>query len=196
MSRPTTFDRADVVRRAMRLFWKDGFAATGIDALCRKTRILRGSLYHAFGDKQGLYLEALRRYFEEAGTEAKTLLAGQGSLKLNLRRLLIGWVDKPMAQRRQGSLLCNALVEVAPHEPKVSALTAAMLDDMAGFIAGLLERARSRGEIAFAGEPEAMARYFLTGIMGICVMAKSEVPLQQLLGTIDILLQPIQDGRS
>jgi TetR/AcrR family transcriptional repressor of nem operon len=157
MSRPTTFDRANVVRRAMQLFWKDGFAATGVDALCRKTRVLRGSLCHAFGDKQGLYMEALRRYFEEAGSEAKVLLAGPGGLKHNLRRLLAGWVDKPMAKRRQGSLLCNALVEVSPRDPEVSDLTAAMIDDMAGFIAGVLEIARSWGEIAFAGEPEAMA---------------------------------------
>jgi TetR/AcrR family transcriptional regulator, transcriptional repressor for nem operon len=194
LTRQSGFDRTDVVRRAMKLFWKDGYAATPIDALCRKTRLLRGSLYHAFGDKQGLFLESLRRYYEDAGSQAKELLSGPGGAKRNLRKLMVGWVDQPMTQRRQGSLLCNALVEVSPHDPKVSALTSGMLDDMAGYISGVLDRARAQGEITFAGAPGDMARYLMTGIMGICVMAKSEATLAQLLSTIDILLAPIGEG--
>ena len=49
---------------AMQVFWRRGYAATSVQDLVDGTGLGRGSLYNAFGSKQGLYEAALRRYHE------------------------------------------------------------------------------------------------------------------------------------
>ena len=46
----------------MLLFWTQGYAGTSIQDLVEGTELLRGSLYHTFGDKRSLYIQTLRRY--------------------------------------------------------------------------------------------------------------------------------------
>ena len=57
------FDPDEVVDRAMEVFWTRGYESTSIDDLVEATGINRGSLYNAFGDKQGLFLAAIDRYW-------------------------------------------------------------------------------------------------------------------------------------
>src|SRR5262249_57323898 len=56
------FDHGTVVDRAMMLFWRKGYGRTSIQDVEKATRLRRGSLYNAFGDKQGLFVAALKRY--------------------------------------------------------------------------------------------------------------------------------------
>ncbi|MEX0633668.1 TetR/AcrR family transcriptional regulator [Serratia ureilytica] len=48
----------------MDVFWTNGYEASSTQELCERTGLGRGSLYHAFGSKQNLYEQALRRYQE------------------------------------------------------------------------------------------------------------------------------------
>ena len=62
MPRKRSYDRADVLERAMLLFWEHGYESASIQLLTEAMGINRFSLYAAFGDKQGLFLEALDLY--------------------------------------------------------------------------------------------------------------------------------------
>ena len=63
------FDHDTVVDRAMMLFWRRGYGRTSIQDLEKATRLRRGSLYNTFGDKQGLFVAALKRYETTVGQE-------------------------------------------------------------------------------------------------------------------------------
>ncbi len=45
----------------MNVFWSNGYHGTSLPDLLRATRLSRGSLYAAFGDKRGIFLLALDR---------------------------------------------------------------------------------------------------------------------------------------
>ena len=60
--RPLSFDRTDVLEKAMRAFWRFGYETTSISNLTTAMGITTPSLYGAFGDKKQLFLEAVRRY--------------------------------------------------------------------------------------------------------------------------------------
>src|SRR5438034_9935021 len=62
MPRPPTFNADDVLERAMLTFWSYGYAGTSIADLVERTELLRGSIYHTFGDKRSLYIQTLERY--------------------------------------------------------------------------------------------------------------------------------------
>jgi len=52
----------------MGVFWSRGYHATALPDLLRATKLSRGSLYAAFGDKHSLFLRALDRYIANALT--------------------------------------------------------------------------------------------------------------------------------
>jgi AcrR family transcriptional regulator len=52
MARPKEFDQEKAIRKAIRLFSQQGFAATSTDELMRVMNIGRQSTYDSFGDKR------------------------------------------------------------------------------------------------------------------------------------------------
>src|SRR5580658_5632457 len=72
--RPRSFDAEAAVERAMGVFWSRGYYATALPDLLRATKLSRGSLYAAFGDKHSLFLRALDRYIADALTRMDTEL--------------------------------------------------------------------------------------------------------------------------
>ncbi|WP_309643346.1 TetR/AcrR family transcriptional regulator [Phenylobacterium sp.] len=63
MGRTRTFDEAAVLDGAMMTFREHGFAGASVRDLERATGLSAGSLYNAFGDKEGLYRAAFGHYF-------------------------------------------------------------------------------------------------------------------------------------
>jgi len=74
MGRRREFDTEAVLDAAVDVFWRRGFEATSIDQLEAATGLRRQSLYGAFGDKERLFLAALRRYHERVGGSVKQAL--------------------------------------------------------------------------------------------------------------------------
>jgi AcrR family transcriptional regulator len=62
MGRPKNFDRDDVLERAMPLFWKRGFADTGLQDLEKATGVNKSGLYSEFKNKEDIFLATLMHY--------------------------------------------------------------------------------------------------------------------------------------
>ena len=58
MVRPKEFDQDSALRKAVRLFSQQGFAATSTDDLMRAMHVGRQSMYDTFGDKRALFFES------------------------------------------------------------------------------------------------------------------------------------------
>jgi AcrR family transcriptional regulator len=56
------FSREEVLEKALPLFWKRGYADTGLKDLEEATGVNKSGLYSEFKDKEDLYLAALRHY--------------------------------------------------------------------------------------------------------------------------------------
>jgi TetR/AcrR family transcriptional regulator, copper-responsive repressor len=86
MGRPRLFSREEVLEKALPLFWKRGYADTGLKDLEEATGVNKSGLYSEFKDKQDLYLSALRHY---VATRRRDLLAqeppGWGNIEAYLR---------------------------------------------------------------------------------------------------------------
>jgi AcrR family transcriptional regulator len=67
--RPRTFDRQAALRRAVELFWEQGYEGTSIADLTAAMGIAAPSLYAAFGSKEELFREAVSFYCEDSPTE-------------------------------------------------------------------------------------------------------------------------------
>src|SRR5260370_36792414 len=67
MGRPKEFDRDRALKKALDVFWQQGYEATSTDNLVRAIGIGRQSMYDTFGDTRQLYLEALPLYKANTG---------------------------------------------------------------------------------------------------------------------------------
>ena len=59
MARHAEFNRDDVIHQATYVFWERGYARTSVSDLVDATGLQPGSLYAAFGNKKGLFLEVI-----------------------------------------------------------------------------------------------------------------------------------------
>jgi TetR/AcrR family transcriptional repressor of nem operon len=62
MARTPKFDYTTALDRAMRLFWKTGYAGTSLRDLLKKMKIGEGSFYNTFKSKKNTYLQCLKHY--------------------------------------------------------------------------------------------------------------------------------------
>ena len=65
MARTKEFDKEGVLEIAIGVFGEHGFAGTSTAMLTDAMKIGRQSLYDTFGDKWGLYCDAIQRYSEK-----------------------------------------------------------------------------------------------------------------------------------
>lgn len=68
MGRPKKYERDDVLEKAMRLFWKRGFAHTGLQDLEKATGVNKSGLYAEFAGKDDIFVSALRYYYDNRGS--------------------------------------------------------------------------------------------------------------------------------
>jgi TetR/AcrR family transcriptional regulator, copper-responsive repressor len=64
MGRPKNFRREEVLKKAMPVFWKQGFSDTSLQDLERATGVNKSGLYTEFRDKEDLFVACLRHYLE------------------------------------------------------------------------------------------------------------------------------------
>lgn len=73
MGRNKSYNRNEVLQRALDLFWKKGFEGTHLQELVDVTQLNRFSLYKEFGGKEGLFEEAIEQYLSEIQKTGETL---------------------------------------------------------------------------------------------------------------------------
>ncbi len=178
MARPREFDRKTVLASATDVFWAQGYAGTSLDDLDRATGLNRGSLYNAFGDKHGLYLECLDLYGGHEIGAAVTLLENTSADRPAIRALFTSAVDAVrLRDDRRGCLLCNAAIELAPHDRDVEQKVVEHLGRLRTAFTTALEHdgsTRSRSDIA------SLSDHLTASYMGLLVMAKGGFPIAHL----------------
>lgn len=166
------FDHDIVVDRAMMLFWRMGYGATSIQDLERATRLRRGSLYNAFGDKQGLFVAALKRYEVTVGSERIKQLSNPDPYRAieGFLNTLIEQMSEP--SRPRGCLHTNTSLEFPSAPDAVLRIIAERTSATENAIYAVLRQAKARGTLSKDVNVRAFARFYLGVAKGIGVLHK------------------------
>jgi AcrR family transcriptional regulator len=116
MGRPKQFTRDEVLRKALPVFWKQGFARASLPDLEYATGVNKSGLYAEFQSKEKLYLECLRYYLNDR--DGADLLAAEPLGWDNIQRFL-----EEGPSRARGQLGCFAVssmreLECMPREAR------------------------------------------------------------------------------
>lgn len=172
--RPRSFDTEAAIERAMGVFWSRGYHGTALPDLLRATKLSRGSLYAAFGDKHALFLRALDRYIADALARIDVELDPRHAPLDGLRTFLAGYVDRTSgAGGRRGCLLVATAMEMAGHDPDVEGRIRGFFKAVEAKLAGAFSRAKAAGELAAGVEPASAARILVCFVEGLRVVGKT-----------------------
>ena len=156
----------------MNVFWRFGYEHTSLDLLMREMGIARQSLYDTFGDKRGLYLQALTQYRDRDHARLRTLFAFGRSVKEAFGKILLGMSGESREEHERGCLLLSANME---RDAKDKVIAEFLLDNQLkteAIFTEALRRAQASGELSSQEDPTALARFFVATIQGMRAMAK------------------------
>jgi TetR/AcrR family transcriptional regulator, transcriptional repressor for nem operon len=193
--RPREFDQDDVLRVAFNQFCRKGVRGASLSDIARDAGVQRGSLYNAFGSKEGLFLSAYERFADEyVGSVQKAL--GSGSL----RRRLTAFFDVAIKNFCSGSpprgcATTRGLMEVTSVEGEgldenARKVFAHLITRVVGLIEEALSSGAERGE--FKGVPEMDALHIVTVARGLVILERAfgdEAQLRRIAAhTVDLVL--------
>jgi TetR/AcrR family transcriptional repressor of lmrAB and yxaGH operons len=149
----------NLVRTAMRLFRRQGYAGTGLLQILAESGAPKGSLYHYFPSGKEAIGEAA---VDLAGRMIAELLgdlaARHAEPKAFVRaycRTMAGWMEE--SGFRSGCPVATTLLETAPASPTITTTGRRVVDEWIRIVAGVLARsglerreARSRAQLVIA----------------------------------------------
>lgn len=166
MGRPRGFDEREALNAITAVFWAKGFEGASTSDLVAATGLKKGSLYAAFGDKQAMYLEALRHYDREWISGLVRCLSGDEPPMTRIERFLQSAIEGAGGRRgAKGCFLCNAAVDQAPADAAAKRVVKASLARLEGALVDAVS--------ALPAMPaEKTAQHLLSVYFGLRVLAK------------------------
>ncbi|WP_406465217.1 TetR/AcrR family transcriptional regulator [Streptomyces sp. NBC_00111] len=188
MARTREFDTEAAVSRAMDLFWTRGYEATSVRDLTAHLGIGQGSLYAAFGDKDGLYRAALEHYRTTLAADALRSLDEGTDVRSAIRTLLVGRIRIGVGHDGRGCLATNAVCERAPADPTTRRTVRDIQEAGREALTDLLRGAAERGEISTRHDPHTLAAFFVTFLGGLLVSSKITPDARALEPLVEVAL--------
>ena len=173
MARLREFDEEKALDAAMHLFWEKGYSATSLSDLTAKMGIQRPSLYAAFGDKEGLFEAAFRKYTKLHASKIRIKLQNR-PVKEGIRTFFKELVEEEYKKETNKGCFCiNTMVELASHNEKFEILTREHQMYLSVLFQELIDEGVRNGEFTNNLNSKALAQMLVTSLVGLTVMIKS-----------------------
>ena len=197
MPRKPSFERDEVLERAMDLFWSRGYNRTSMRDLKDATRLNPGSLYAAFRNKQGVFTESLGLYSRGLRREVESVLGGSEPPVFRIRRFFDHLIEGSQTDTEsRGCLLVNTLIEAPADEPELRTQAGEALQYVERRFETLIAEGQRDGSIQNQRPAATLARLLMSGIFGMRVYARMPEGVQHLreivTSLLDVTLAPTE----
>jgi TetR/AcrR family transcriptional regulator, transcriptional repressor for nem operon len=172
-----------------------GYASTGVKEILDEADVPKGSFYHHFASKEAFVKEVLALYVRGEKERAERILRdGKAAPLKRLRRYFEELIDVfgPTAEI-SGCMVGNLSLEMADHSDSIQSLLQQTFSSWQTGIAGVLQEAIDRGDLAKSNKPQELASFLLNSYEGALLRSKadrSRKPLENFLHfSFDVLLK-------
>ncbi|MFE6286649.1 TetR/AcrR family transcriptional regulator [Streptomyces sp. NPDC057877] len=179
------FDPEATLETVVRLFWRQGVAATGVQDIVQATGVNRSSLYATFGGKQELYRAALDRYITSRSRPALARLAEGDRGVPAIREFFTGLVEIRCTGEyaRWGCMVSNAHAGAEKGDPEVRALLDRQHERLRDALRQALLTARRQGQLTEGADPESGAEVLALLAYGINLRSRAGAGARRLRAT-------------
>jgi TetR/AcrR family transcriptional regulator, mexJK operon transcriptional repressor len=198
-----------IAAAALRLFLRDGYERTSVDAIAAEAGVSKRTIYNRYGDKESLFLSVLRDTFAAmlatfrriADAHLAQIIAGEGTLERDLTAFVReAALTLTMAPERLA--LIRLILTEAPYFPSLLREEVGQ-QGMHGTVARILARLAQAGRLAVTDPDEAAEHLFaLTfaqasnrSVFGAAPLSESEVD-SIITSGVRVFLRAYQPGTS
>ena len=188
MPRVKQFDQDQAIRKAMELFWQNGYVSTSLTDLTDFLGIGKGSFYAAFQSKENLFNKCIEAYTASSIPELNRALSAHPNFKTGLRILLEEYVEGMITDsNRKGCLIANSCTLVNCGHPDVEEKIKNHYDHIQQFLKlKMLENGATKKRA------EEVSYMIITFIIGVSQQSKIyrdrevyQVTIDSIMGSLD-----------
>ncbi len=175
--RNIAFNQDEIIDQAMILFCEKGYASTSMRDLMAHLGLSSSSLYNTFGDKDAIFLLALKRNsLNDRAMLREVLSQPTNEPKVILLGMFYSLIESLLANKLPGgSLTLRAAVELENQKPEVIAVLIDHTDEATTLFTEFLERAVQNGQITLRQPAREVARYILFNFFNLNFLAKAKL---------------------
>jgi AcrR family transcriptional regulator len=181
--RPSTFDRAVVLREAMKLFWENGYEGTSFDDLISKMSMSPSSFYNAFGSKERLYREATESFMDDAQKWIQGALSKEGA---TTREAFTHLLESVAIEFTREDLPRGCMISLSGthHGPDLAPIRDMMTEYRAAsevYLAARIRKGVRDGDVPGDIDVDALAAFVNAIVRGLAVQARDGASRSKLL---------------
>lgn len=193
--RPRAFDVDEALERAMRVFWRKGYASTSLEDLTEAMGINKPSLYAAFGDKEALFRRALERYAEGPTSYLREALVQPTSREVVAHMLRGAVLVGTDPANPQGCMWVRGSLTSGDSDAPLARELAAAARAGHAVLQRRLQEAIDTGDLPDDANAADLAHYVTTVSQGLSVRAAAGTARRDLLRVVDLVLRGWPEGR-
>ncbi|MGP3926862.1 TetR/AcrR family transcriptional regulator [Streptomyces sp. 8N616] len=188
------FDVDALLDAVVRLFWRQGMSSTGIQTLVAATGVSRSSLYATFGNKDGLYVAALRRYIERNSTPAFAWLASNPSGLPAIEDFFADLIQMRSSGHYAGwgCMVTNAHSGPECNDPEVRRVLDRHHQQLEKAMRSVLGTAAARGQVPRTLDLDSTAAVLAVVTYGINLRSRAGADPEALGATVAAVLDPLR----
>ena len=185
MPRVKSYNREEVLAKAMWVFWNNGYLGTSMQHLVDGMGINRFSIYDAFKSKEELFLLSLQKYQSQILSPQLAILTDSSEGLESILVYFKSFVGLTTSGKVPAScLMINTIAEFGVGDANVLLITDKYLHELkSGFLLALA-RAANLGEISALADIEGLAQMLLGLAQGLGVLVRSQ-PRKELETLVD-----------
>ena len=184
--RPRSFDRAAALRRAMEVFWAQGYDGTSMSELIAAMDVNSPSIYAAFGCKEALFREAVALYRATEGGRIWGAMTTAPSARAAIETMLrVSAEEFTRPGKPRGCLIVlGALHADDGNEAVHQELQEHRAENMKLLLLRL-KRGVAEGELPDGPDWRAIATFYITVQQGMSIQARDGASRKALLAVAD-----------
>ncbi|MBY0115279.1 TetR/AcrR family transcriptional regulator [Paenibacillus xylanexedens] len=191
MARSKEFEVNEVLDKAMKIFWEQGYEKTSMSDLVEHMGIHRRSIYDTFDDKHSLFLQAMDRY---RGKVSTTLLAEIKASKTAVEALhkIFDVMISEAEETPSGCLIVNSAVELGARDQEVDNRSLESFNEAERMFEQIIQWGQREGEFSSDHDAKEMAEYLHNISVGIRAMARTSMDKEKLNRIIHVTMKLLE----
>tara|TARA_Y100000766_G_C18868509_1_gene587054 strand:- start:686 stop:1273 length:588 start_codon:yes stop_codon:yes gene_type:complete len=188
MARNKKFDKSEVVKDAMLLFWEKGFYQTSVQDLVQEIGINRASLYDTYHDKEGLFKESFEFYKESVRNNIEEIFSKHTTIKAGFNEF-IEYLLTDLLVDQYGCLISNSYSELLPAKNQdLEAVLENTRKMWSKIIISLLEKAKVQNELIDSNlNLKYAADSIYINIVGTAMLSKTKIENKKLKYNLELM---------
>ncbi len=179
--RPLSFDRNEVLNKAMLAFWEHGYETTSLSELSEVMGLNTPSIYATFGDKKQLFIESVELYVGDLDSLKMSIMAAASAREAAYNMLRNSAISFTGKYTPRGCLLASSTASGSEASLEVKQVVLNYRKKIEGFLKIKIEDDVKNKILKKEALELNLAAFVISVIQGMSVLARDGATQKKLL---------------